>query len=263
MAYSPLAAHREVVMSTQFWSSMDYAMHGRFVASYGKGLFKLLEPKPGERILDLGCGDGVLTKDIADLGCSVVGLDSTRELIEFARSLGLDAIGCSASEMEFISEFDVVFSNAALHWMKDADSVISRVAKALRPQGRFVGAMSGHNSMRPIHDVLVDELDRRGYDGQAASPWYFPTAEEYAARLTAAGFTIEYIALSRQMEPLPGDGRVWVSALGRCFTPVLSQDQREDYLASVRERIEEGLQGMEDQLKVGAFPLRFKACLAA
>jgi trans-aconitate methyltransferase len=249
-------------MSTQIWNSQDYATHGRFVATFGKGLLKLLDAKPGERILDVGCGDGVLTKDIADLGCSVVGLDSSRELVESARRLGLDAVECSASEMDFTSEFDVVFSNGALHWMKDADGVIGRVAKALRPQGRFVAAMSGHNSMKPIIDVLVDELNRRGYDGRAANPWYFPTAEEYAARLAAAGFSIEYIALSPQMEPLPGDGTVWASALGRCFTPVLPQDQREDYLGSVRERIER-LQEMEDQLTVGAFPLRFKARLAA
>ncbi len=97
--------------------------------------------------------------------------------------------------MDFDHCFDAVFSNAALHWMKDADRVITRVAQALRPNGRFVAEMGGHNCVKTIHSASIDELDRRGYDGRPASPWYFPTPEDYGGRLRAGGFDVRYIAL--------------------------------------------------------------------
>jgi trans-aconitate methyltransferase len=157
-------------MSTQIWNSGNYAKYGRFVAEHGIPLLELLAAQPDECVLDLGCGDGVLTKKIADLGCKVTGLDSSAELVASARKLGLHVVESDASDMPFNAEFDAVFSNGALHWMKDADGVIRRVAKALRPKGPFVAAMSGHNSIKPLHDALIGELNRRGYDGLADGP---------------------------------------------------------------------------------------------
>ena len=127
----------------------------------------------------MGCGDGVLTKKIADLGCSVVGVDSSADFVASARKLGLTVVKKSASDMDFGPVFDAVFSNAALHWMKDADVVIGRVARALRPSGRFVAEMGGHGCVKTLLSALIEELDSRGHDGHAANPWYFPTVEEY------------------------------------------------------------------------------------
>src|SRR5205823_1436090 len=99
---------------------------------------ELLAPKPGERILDLGCGDGVLTKKLTDIGCEVVAIDSSAAQIEAARRLGLDAYVMTGEELAFQEEFDAVFSNAALHWIKRADPLISGLYRSLRPGGRFV-----------------------------------------------------------------------------------------------------------------------------
>src|ERR1700678_2008725 len=106
-------------MTAQTWNSEGYAKNARFVTDLGTPVLELLAPRAGEHILDVGCGDGVLTKKIAGLGCSVVGVDSSPDFVESARKLGLTVVQKSASEMDFGSHFNAVFSNAALHWMKD------------------------------------------------------------------------------------------------------------------------------------------------
>src|ERR1700722_15284528 len=190
-------------MTAQTWSSGGYAKNARFVTDLGAPVLELLAPRSGESILDVGCGDGVLTKKIADLGCNVVGVDSSADFVASARKLGLNVVEVSASEMDFGPRFDAVFSNAALHWMKDADAVIGRIARALLPNGRFVAEMGGHGCVKTVLSALLEELDSRGYDGRAANPWYFPTVEDYGGRLVSAGFDVSYIALIPRPTRLP------------------------------------------------------------
>jgi len=249
-------------MATQTWNSEGYARNARFVADLGTPVLELLAPRRGERILDIGCGDGVLTKRIADLGCEVVGLDSSAELVDSARRLGLEVIEKSAAEMDFNLKFDAVFSNAALHWIKDADAVIAGVARALRPQGRFVAEMGGHGCVRTLQRALIEELERRGYDGEAANPWYFPTVEDYGARLAAAGFKVDYIALIARPTPLPGDVMGWLVTFCGCFTGLLPSEERGDYLECVRRRIEPLLCDPSGRWTADYVRLRFAAHLA-
>ena len=124
--------------AAQIWNPESYARNARFVSDLGSPVAELLAPKPGERILDLGCGDGVLTRKLADLGCEVVGIDSSAAQIEAARKLELDARVMNAEALPFTEEFDAIFSNAVLHWIKNADSMIASVYRALKPRGRFV-----------------------------------------------------------------------------------------------------------------------------
>jgi trans-aconitate methyltransferase len=248
-------------MAQQTWSSEGYAKNARFVTDLGAPVLELLAPRAGEHILDVGCGDGVLTKKIADLGCHVVGLDSSADFVASARKLGLEVVEKSASDMDFVARFDAVFSNAALHWMKDADAVIGRIARALRPRGRFVAEMGGHGCVATIHSALIEELDRRGYDGRAASPWYFPTAEDYGARLAAAGFEVPYIALIPRPTPLP-DMMGWLATFSGYFTAVLPAAERQNYLESVRERIRPRLCDANGNWTADYVRLRFVAHLA-
>src|SRR2546427_2160909 len=129
----------EVSMSTtkQTWDPNRYARNARFVSDLGMPVVELLAPQPGERILDLGCGDGALTEKIAALGCTVVGVDGSPEQVEAARQRGLEVYVRDGQQLAFDQEFDAVFSNAALHWMKQADYVIKGVWRALEPNGRF------------------------------------------------------------------------------------------------------------------------------
>lgn len=249
-------------MSAEIWNAEHYAKYGRFVADHGTPLLELLGAQPNECILDLGCGDGVLTKKLADLGCKVIGLDSSPRLVAAARKLGLHVVESDACKMDFHAEFDAVFSNGALHWMKNAEIVLGRVAKALRPKGRFVAAMSGQNSIKPLLEELIGELERRGYDGQAANPWYFPAPEDYAARLARAGFEVDDIALSPQATALPGDAMVWLTALGGFFTSALAEDERGDYLKCVRQRLETRVRESNAESVAGSFSLTFRAHLS-
>jgi SAM-dependent methyltransferase len=248
-------------MSTQTWNSEDYANNARFVTDLGAPVLALLAPKPGEHILDLGCGDGVLTKMIADLGCRVVGLDSSADFVAAARKLGLEVVERSAAEMDFVRRFDAVFSNAALHWMKDADRVIGGVARALRPKGRFVAELGGHGCLRTLQSALIEELDDRGYDGQAANPWYFPTVEDYGARLVAAGFEVRYIALIPRPTPLPGDVMGWLVTFSGSFTDVLPVAERDEYLECVRVRVKPHLCDANANWTADYVRLRFEARL--
>lgn len=115
------------------WDPERYAQHARFVSDLGMPVVELLAPAPGERILDLGCGDGALTEKLAAMGCRVVGIDSSAAQIEAARKRGLDAYVMDGQRLTFQDEFDAVFSNAALHWMTRADGVIAEVWRALKP----------------------------------------------------------------------------------------------------------------------------------
>jgi SAM-dependent methyltransferase len=219
----------------QSWDPERYAKNARFVSELAGPVLELLAPRPGERILDLGCGDGALTGKLRDMGCEVVGVDGSAAQIEAARALGLDARVMDGERLDFEAEFDAVFSNAALHWMKRADDVIAGVWRALRPGGRFVAECGGHGCVATIVRALDQALARRGVSAAALNPWYFPTDEDYGARLRARGFVVRSIALVPRPTPLPGDVTGWLETFAESFTAALDPRERPDFLAEVRE----------------------------
>ena len=172
-------------MYEQTWDPNRYAQNARFVADLGAPLIELLAPQPGERILDLGCGDGALTEKLAACGCTVVGVDGSAEQIAATRARRLDARVMNGEALDFDRQFDAVFSNAALHWMKRADAVIDGVRRALKPGGRFVAEMGGAGCVAKVRGALTTALRRRDIDAVPLDPWYFPTAEDYGGRLRA------------------------------------------------------------------------------
>ncbi len=219
----------------QSWDPDRYARNARFVSDLGMPVVELLAAKAGERILDLGCGDGALTAKLVAMGCEVVGVDASEPQIRGARAMGLDARVMDGEHLTFNNEFDAVFSNAALHWMRHPDDVIAGVKRALKTRGRFVAEMGGHRCVEKIRTALVDALNRRGLDGSAAVPWYFPTVEEYSARLIRGGFTIDYIALIPRPTPLPGDVSGWLETFAENFTSKLAPADRPAFIDEVRE----------------------------
>ena len=213
--------------SSQDWKADRYAEHAHFVPALGQPVLDLLKPQPGERILDLGSGDGVLTEKIAAAGASVVGVDAAADMVAAARKRGLDARVMDGHELNFSNEFDAVFSNAALHWMKhDPDGVIAGVRRALKPGGRFVAEMGGHGCVAAITVAMIAMLERRGIDGKSMIAWYFPTVDDYRARLERGGFKVEYIELIPRPTPLPTNMAGWLETFGQVFFNCLPPDDR-------------------------------------
>ena len=221
--------------STQTWDPERYARSARFVSDLGMPVVDLLAPRPGERILDLGCGDGVLAAKLAAMGCAVVGVDASAAQVAAAQKLGVDARVASGEALQFRDEFDAVFSNAALHWMLHPDEVIAGVWRALRSGGRFVAEMGGHGNVETIRAALVGALHRRGIDGESLVPWFFPKVEDYSARLRKAGFIISYISLFPRPTPLPGDVLSWLDNFAEDFLRALPPAERTGYIEEVRQ----------------------------
>lgn len=213
-------------LSTQHWSAERYAAAAHFVPALGSAVLELLAPEPGEHILDLGCGDGVLTERIAAAGAVVIGVDAAPDMVSAARARGLDARVVAGQNLDFDGEFDAVFSNAALHWMRPPEKVLAGVHRALKPGGRFVAEMGGHNNTAAIMVALRAVLARRGIDARRRSPWYFPSAEAYGKKLEAAGFTIDEIAIIPRPTPLPAGLEAWLDAFAEDFFGALTPPDR-------------------------------------
>lgn len=245
------------------WNAGTYVRNAAFVAELGVPALDLLAPQPGERILDLGCGDGALTQTLAARGAAVVGVDASADMVAAARARGLDArqLDGHALGLEALGgrPFDAVFSNAALHWMMDANAVIAGVARVLRPGGRFVGEFGGAGNVARIGRALVSALERRGIDAAAVWPWYFPDAEEYCARLTAGGFTVITAQLIERPTPLPTGMAGWLATFAGPFLRHLPEEEGQRYLSEVVESLEGALRDGGGQWWADYVRLRFSA----
>ena len=194
----------------------------------------MLGPRAGERILDLGCGDGALTWKLIDAGATVVGVDASPAFVEAAREAGIDARLMDGQRLTFREEFNAVFSNAALHWMPDAAAAVRGVAMALRPGGRFVGEFGGHGNVAAICTAL---LSARRLNGLPAGtvPWYFPTVGEYERLLVEHGFTIEFIDLFARPTPLPTGMRGWLATFADPMLADVPEERRSAVLDAAVE----------------------------
>ncbi len=196
---------------TQRWNPATYEANGAFVPTLGADVLEWLAPQPGERILDLGCGDGQLTAKIAAAGAMVIGVDASSAMIEGAKSRGIEARVCNAEALPFDHEFDAVFSNAALHWVRDQDAMLAGVKHALKPGGRFVAEMGGHGNVAAILVALKAVLERHGCSGLEDGVNYYPAPEIYSDHLTRYGFAVKKMQLIPRPTPLPAGMAAWLT----------------------------------------------------
>ena len=175
----------------------------------GRAVVELLAPKAGERILDLGCGDGVLTETLTAVGAEVIGVDASPEMIAAAKARGLDARVMDGHALSFDAEFDAVFSNAALHWMLDPPAVAEGVFRALKPGGRFVGEQGGAGNIAKLRGPLREVLTEHSYPVPAEDPQWYASPAEFKAVYEAAGFTNVEAWLIDRPTPLPAGAAAW------------------------------------------------------
>lgn len=204
-------------MRTQQWNVSDYQQFASFVPQLGEPLLELLNPQKGELVLDLGCGDGALTKKLVAAGCEVIGVDSSPEMVEAAGKRGINASVMDACDLLFNNEFDAVFSNAVLHWVKEPEKAVAGIARALKSGGRFVAEFGGKGNVKTIEDALIHAVEHLYPDGRSLSPWYYPAPEAYQAILEQHGLKVETIVIIPRPTPLPNGMRGWLKTFAGPF----------------------------------------------
>jgi trans-aconitate methyltransferase len=222
-------------MPNQQWDPEDYRIGADFVPILGKPVIELLDPKPGERILDLGCGNGVLTKELADMGCDVLAVDSNQEMVAATRALGIDTRLLDGERLHLEQEFDAVISNAALHWMTDQYAVVREVWQALKPGGRFAAECGGEGCVRIIREGMKIALIKRNLDYKSRNPWKFPELGTFSKILENQGFRVEYIARIDRPTPLPQGLRRWLEVFANNHTMGFSKEEKEKFFSEVED----------------------------
>ena len=247
----------------QRWDPERYRRWAPYVTELGRGVVELLDPRPGERVLDLGCGDGELTAQLAARGCRVLGVDRSADFVAAARERGVTALQADARHVAgpelAAGRFDAVFSNAVLHWIPEAAAVIAGVRRLLRAGGRFVAEFGGAGNIATVRDALHEALRRRGIDASARDPWYFPTDGEYRRLLEAHGFEVADIRLFPRPTPVPGTLTEWMDTFAAAFLDGLEPGTRQAIQAEVSAAAAPRLRGPDGAWTVDYVRLRFRA----
>jgi len=220
------------------WDAARYQDHHSFVWRYGANLLELLNPQPGERILDLGCGTGQLTAEIARSGAHVIGLDNSADMLADARKNfpELTFVLGNASGFDFPEPFDAVFSNAVLHWVKDAEGAVASIARALRPGGRFVAEFGGKGNIATVQAALRAVL---GPAADERSPWYYPSIGEYAPIMERHGLEVRNASLFDRPTPLEGENGLqhWLRMFTQTYLRQFPADRADDIVRQLVERL--------------------------
>lgn len=245
----------------QTWDPEAYAQTGAFVHGLAGGVVEWLAAQPGEHILDLGCGDGQLTLRLAATGAQVTGVDGSPAMVAAARGRGVRAEHASAEALPYAEgAFDAVFSNAALHWVRDQDAMMAEVHRVLKPGGRVVAEMGGHGNIAAIRVALAAALAQHGYPGREDDVNYYPTPAAYSRRLERHGFTVERIALIPRPTPLAAGGmQDWLRTFRRGVLDALPEPAREAVLRDAVDLLAIALRDEEGNWTADYVRLRFIA----
>ena len=226
-------------VSTSKWDAADYARVGGFVAELGAAALDLLDPQRGERIVDIGCGDGALTRKIVARGATVLGIDNSPEMIAAARANGTDAVLLDVANMTFANDFDAAFSNATLHWVLEKEQAARAIFRALKAGGRFAGEMGGEGNLKALRDALDEELIIRGYAPPVDAANWYASPHEFAEVYEAAGFTQVDARLIERPTAIEHGVDQWVTTFRRGWLDraQVPDDERVEIATAVADRV--------------------------
>ena len=227
---------------TNQWNAAEYDAKHAFVYEKAKGLVALLAPKAGERILDLGCGTGALTAQIAESGAEIIGVDRSEEMISQARKKfpALQFEVLDARELRLNAEFDAVFSNAVLHWIPEAEQVIAGIAQALKPGGRFVAEFGGKGNIRILVEGFRRAFSTLGMkEPDGVSPWFYPGVAEYASLLERHGLEVREASLFDRPTKLEEGERGlenWIRVFRQTFLEKMGEEKAQRWIREVERQ---------------------------
>jgi len=244
------------VLVAQTWDTQAYEKNGAFVHGLAGGVVEWLAAQPGEHILD-----GQLTQRLAATGALVQGVDASPNMAAAARARGIAVDEASAESLPYgDDEFDAVFSNAVLHWVRGQDAMLDEVHRVLRPGGRFVAEMGGHGKVAALLVALTAVLARYGHGDLESEVNYYPTPEAYTKRLARTGFRVERIELIPRPTPLPEGGMAdWLRTFRRGVLDSLPEELRETVVAETTALLAPALRNEDGNWIADYVRLRFVA----
>lgn len=246
---------------SQTWDPQAYGRDGAFVHQLAGGVVEWLAPQPNERILDLGCGDGQLTAQLAATGAAVTGVDASSAMVEAARSRGISADHAQAEQLPYPdAAFDAVFSNAALHWVRGQDAMLSEAHRVLKAGGRFVAEMGGHGNIAAIRVAFIAVLARYGHSEAEDGVNYYPAPAAYRRRLERHGFTVERMEHFPRPTPLAEGGMAgWLRTFRRGVLDTLPTNLRDTVVNDTCALLEPSLRDEDGNWVADYVRLRFIA----
>ena len=238
------------------WNVNKYSKHTNF--ELAQPIIKLLNPQENEKILDLGCGDGTLAIEIEKSNAKVIAVDLSQDMVKRTKERGIESYLMNATELKFENEFNAVFSNLALHWVKDSKMVIKKVHTALKDNGRFIAEFGGYGDIkRPLYAMQKVFENNKEY-GKFNKPWYFPKETDYKQLLESNGFKVEYIELISRPTKIV-DITNWLDMFTNGIIFHLTNEQQINFKKEVREILKPMIYSEKNGWVVNHVRLRFKA----
>jgi len=232
------------------WDAAEYAANSVPQLAWARELIARLNLRGDEHILDVGCGDGKITAEIAMslTRGSATGVDASPQMVEFARKTFPPARvpnvrfhAMDARKIKFERQFDLVFSNAALHWVDDHLAFLRGTSACLRSGGRLVVSCGGKGNAQDVFVALrpVMRMKRwREYFRKLAAPYFFHSPAEYEKWLPRFGFKTRHVQLAPKDATYAGrDGfATWLRTTWLPYTQRVPEDRREEFISAVTDR---------------------------
>jgi ubiquinone/menaquinone biosynthesis C-methylase UbiE len=249
-------------MNGNIWNADKYAQGASFVSSLAFSLIDILDTKKDEKILDLGCGEGTLAKEIQNRGAKVIGVDLSEDMVDKAKEKGIEAFVMGVTNLQFEDEtFDKVFSNAVLHWVKDLNTSASEISRVLKKDGKFVAEFGGFGNINSLCEAMSEVFFKHKDFGRFNNPWNFVSDIEYKNILEKNGFKIKSIELIPRPTKI-NDIKEWLDIFGNGITINLSQEQKITFKNEVEKILRKKIYNQESgwiadyvRLRVEAFKL--------